>query len=54
MPTYEYRCTKCNQLFSVIMSIAAHDGGKVKCPACKSAAVVQQYSTFYARTSKKS
>lgn len=54
MPTYEYHCTKCEKAFSVVMSMAEHDQTKVKCPACKSNAVVQQFSTFYAKTSKKS
>jgi len=54
MPTYEYRCTKCEKVFSVVMHITEHDHAKVKCPACKSGAVVQQFSTFYAKTSKKS
>jgi len=54
MPTYEYRCNKCDQVFSVILSMTAHDREKVKCPTCKSGAVVQQFSPFYAKTSKKS
>jgi putative FmdB family regulatory protein len=54
MPTYEYRCTKCEKVFSVVMSMAEHDQTNVRCPACGSGEVVQQYSTFYAKTSKKS
>ncbi len=54
MPTYEYRCEKCANEFSVTMTMAEHDRKKVKCPACKSSSVVQQYSTFYAKTSRKS
>lgn len=54
MPTYEYRCTNCEKTFLVVMSMTAHDQGAVKCPACKSSAVVQQYSPFFAKTSKKS
>jgi putative FmdB family regulatory protein len=54
MPTYEYRCSKCAQMFAVVMSMTAHDTAKVKCPACRSAAVVQQFSTFFAKTSRKS
>jgi len=54
MPTYEYRCTKCKRDFSLTMSMAAHDTETVRCPACQNASVVQQYSTFYAKTSKKS
>jgi len=54
MPTYEYLCSKCQKTFSVVMSMAEHDQAKVRCPACKGNKVLQQYSTFYARTSKKS
>jgi putative FmdB family regulatory protein len=54
MPTYEYRCEKCRAEFTATMSMAEHDRTKVKCPACQSSRVVQQFSTFYAQTSKKS
>uniref|UniRef100_A0A831UH75 Zinc ribbon domain-containing protein n=1 Tax=Geobacter metallireducens TaxID=28232 RepID=A0A831UH75_GEOME len=54
MPTYEYRCEKCEKGFSVTMSMAEHDKGGITCPDCKGSSVVQQYSTFYAKTSKKS
>jgi len=54
MPTYEYRCVKCQTIFSIVLGMAEHDRAKVRCPACKSAEVVQQYSTFFAKTSKKS
>lgn len=54
MPTYEYRCEECRNEFSVILSMAEHDRGGIKCPACKGTKVVQQFSVFYAKTSKKS
>jgi putative FmdB family regulatory protein len=54
MPTYEYRCEKCAKTFSVSMSIADHDKGGATCPECKGRSVVQQYTAFYAKTSKKS
>jgi len=54
MPIYEYRCEGCAKLVSVTMSIAEHDKGGVTCPECKGASVVQQYTAFYAKTSKKS
>lgn len=54
MPTYDYRCEKCLKEFSVAMSIAEHDRARVRCPACRSDRVTQQYSVFYAKTSKKS
>lgn len=54
MPTYEYRCEECGKEFSLVLSMAEHDKGGITCPACQSTRVVQQYSVFYARTSKKS
>ncbi len=54
MPTYEYRCTKCEKIFSTHMSMAEHDQEKPRCPTCKGNAVTPQYSDFFAKTSKKS
>lgn len=53
MPTYEYRCEKCRNQFSMNMHMTEHDRGAVTCPSC-SGPVVQQYSSFFAKTSKKS
>ena len=36
MPTYEYRCSECNQKFSIVMSISEHGKQKQACPKCKS------------------
>lgn len=54
MPVYEYFCDTCGKNFTIIMTIAEHDKGGVTCPACKGTSVVQRYSVFYAKTSKKS
>ena len=69
MPTYEYHCTKCGDSFSLIMSMSEHDqvnamlakheqprlaGEKLGCPKCGGYNLEQQYSTFYAKTSRKS
>ena len=54
MPTYEYRCDKCNKKFSVVESIADHGKKKVRCPKCKSTRVTQLVSAFFTVTSKKS
>lgn len=54
MPIYEYRCEKCAKNFSVTIHISEHDKGGMTCPECKGTAVVQQYTPFYAKTSKKS
>lgn len=54
MPTYEYRCENCAKSFSIQVSIAEHEKATITCPDCKEGRVVQQYSSFYAKTSKKS
>ncbi len=54
MPTYEYRCEKCNKLFTVFQSISEHEKKKTKCPKCKSSKVKQQITPFQTQTSKKS
>ncbi len=54
MPTYEYRCEKCEKNFSVLMRIEEHDKGRAACPVCKGTSVIQQYTAFFAKTSKKS
>lgn len=54
MPTYEYQCSKCLALFTVAITMAEHDRGAVTCPECGSRKVTQQFSVFFAKTSKKS
>ena len=54
MPTYEYRCDSCGKEFSLVMSMAEHGKGEVLCPDCRSDQVTQIFSTFYAKTSRKS
>ncbi len=54
MPTYDYRCEKCGKRFSRIEAILTHGRKKVTCPKCKSAAVAQVFTPFYAKTVKKS
>jgi putative FmdB family regulatory protein len=54
MPIYEYHCKECQHDFSVKMSMADHEQQTIACPACKGKKVIPHYSTFYAKTSKKS
>lgn len=54
MPYYDYLCLSCNKKFSVKMTIKERDSSKAKCPDCGSEKVEQQWSNFYAITSKKS
>ena len=54
MPHYDYRCRDCKKQFPKILTLSQYNRGKVKCPKCGSAKVVQQLSSFFAVTSKKS
>jgi len=54
MPTYEYKCKKCNKSFSLMLTISEHGKKKVRCPKCKTLRVAQQVTSFQAITSKKS
>ena len=54
MPQYEYLCKSCEKKFSTILTLAQHDGSKVKCPKCGGTKVDQQWAAFFATTSKKS
>lgn len=54
MPHYEYRCDACKKKFSVTLTLAEHDKGKVKCPHCGSMETQQLWAVFTAVTSKKS
>lgn len=54
MPAYEYRCESCGRGFELTMSMAEYGRGEVRCPDCNSDRVTRQYSSFYARTSRKS
>jgi len=54
MPSYEYKCTKCNKKFTAILSIGEHDAGKVKCPKCGGKKLEQLITTFQVKTSSKS
>jgi putative FmdB family regulatory protein len=53
MPTYEYRCDKCGEQFSRIMSIREYETAQVTCPKCKASEVKQQMSEFIAKTTRK-
>jgi putative FmdB family regulatory protein len=54
MPTYQYRCTKCEEQFERQENVKEHETHPVRCPKCGSEQVTQLLSAFYAKTSKKS
>jgi putative FmdB family regulatory protein len=54
MPTYVYRCTKCNHQFEMVMTVAEHDSKRPVCPKCGSRKTEHRFSGFFAVTSRKS
>jgi putative FmdB family regulatory protein len=54
MPTYQYRCVKCGEVFDHVEHLAEHETARLTCPKCGSDAVQHQPTPFFAKTSKKS
>ncbi len=54
MPSYAFVCKECKKSFSLTMTLAEYDKGKVSCPSCKSKRVEQKPAAFYAVSAKKS
>jgi putative FmdB family regulatory protein len=57
MPTYEFRCEKCNKRFEQVWSLSEYDKRikeKHKCPKCGSTRVVKTIAAVQVKTSKKS
>jgi putative FmdB family regulatory protein len=54
MPTYDFRCGECRKKFTLVMSISARDRKRIKCPKCASTKAQAIFSTFFAKTSRKS
>ena len=53
MPTYEYRCRDCEQVFDRVEPLAKHGDKTPHCPKCKSKNVEQVLTPFFAKTSHK-
>jgi putative FmdB family regulatory protein len=54
MPRYEFFCTNCKKLFSMVLSPVDYQEGDILCPHCGSKDVEQCWSAFSSITSKKS
>jgi len=54
MPTYDFKCEKCNKKFSLIIPLSDYEKKKFRCPKCKSIRVKQQITSFQTVTSNKS
>ena len=53
MPTYEYRCRDCENVFDQVEPLSEHGARAPKCPKCKSRNVEQVLTSFFAKTSHK-
>jgi putative FmdB family regulatory protein len=54
MPTYDFRCGECGKRYSMTMSISERDSRRIKCPKCGSGKKESVFSSFFAKTSRKS
>jgi putative FmdB family regulatory protein len=55
MPAYEYECKDCQKVFTIFLSIKEFDEKpKIKCPDCESDNVRKKFTSFFAKTNKKS
>ncbi|SPD72048.1 putative regulatory protein (CxxC_CxxC_SSSS) [uncultured Desulfobacterium sp.] len=54
MPTYEFKCDKCGNSYTLLLTLAEYEKKNFRCPKCKSKNVKQQISSFQTITAKKS
>ncbi|HUG39929.1 MAG TPA: zinc ribbon domain-containing protein [Longimicrobiales bacterium] len=54
MPMYEYRCGDCGEEFERPEHMEAHETAHPACPRCGGKNVQQVFSSFFAKTSRKS
>lgn len=54
MPTYEYECKECGKVFTLRLHMSEHEKKRPKCPKCGSRKLEQKFSSFFAKTGKKS
>lgn len=54
MPTYDFRCGNCKKRYSMTMSISQRGGKRIRCPKCGSSKAEAVFSSFFAKTSRKS
>jgi putative FmdB family regulatory protein len=54
MPMYDYKCLDCGKESLIAMTLREHESGSAVCPHCGSKNLQQMYTSFIARTTKKS
>lgn len=53
MPIYEYRCRDCGRVFDRAERLAEHGRAHPACPSCSKQHVEQVFTSFFAKTSRK-
>ena len=54
MPSYDFKCLKCGKKFSLTMGIKERETKRLKCPKCGAGKPETVFSSFFAKTSRKS
>ena len=55
MPTYVFKCGACGEQFEKVMSISEREKGKPPaCPKCKKHKAERVFTSFFAKTTRKS
>lgn len=54
MPSYDFKCEKCNNEFTLHLTVREYEKTKFRCPKCKTVRVKQQITPFQTKTSSKS
>ena len=54
MPSYDFKCVECSKKFSLTMGIKERGTKRLKCPKCGAGKPETIFSTFFAKTSRKS
>ncbi len=54
MPTYIFKCSKCDEQFELLLSVRERESKKPACPKCKGKKVTPVITAFFAKTSRKS
>ncbi|UCC66700.1 MAG: zinc ribbon domain-containing protein [Deltaproteobacteria bacterium] len=54
MPTYDFRCRKCKEDVSLILSLKEYEDKEYACPKCGEKKLQQLITHFMTKTSRKS
>jgi len=54
MPSYDFKCKKCQKRFSIKLTIQELEERRYKCPKCGSKRLDKLVTAFFTQTSKKS